>query len=726
MFDSNQFVFGFGRRMRLFLQTEETECGMACVAMVANYHGYRTSLLELRQRFSISMKGTTFAGLAQIAQSLGMSTRPVKVDMPNLSQLKLPCILHWNFNHYVVLSSVNSRSITIYDPSAGVRQVRLADVSRLFTGVAIELWPGEQFIKKKAGPQFRLRDLLGNITGWESWLAKLILLGITIEIFGLTSPLFLQWIVDDVIVTGDKDLLTTLAIGYLIILLVQQSVVTLRAWGVIYFSTSLGLQWRANVLTHLLSLPVAYFERRHLGDVVSRFSSVDQIQRTISTSALETILDGLMTVVTLAMMFIYSPTMTLVGLIAVVLYGVMRSLLYRYHREALQDAIIQSARQDSQILETLRGIKTIKLFQRQNERRSTWVNAYIEKINADLRAQRLELAFKIGNGLIGGLANIAVLCIGALLVVDQHITAGVLLAFLAYKTQFDSRIVAFIGKMLELRMLGLQVDRVADIVLTDREPEMSTSIRPDVLTVPSIELKNLCFRYSEQEPFVLNEISLFVKPGESVVITGKSGCGKSTLLNILLGILSPTTGGVMLDGVLLTSETVQDARAIIGSVLQDDVLFAGSIASNISFFDPDVDVEWVMECSRHAAIYDDIMAMPMRFETLVGDMGTILSGGQKQRVLLARALYKRPKILILDEATSFLDSSSESCVNRSISRLQITRIIVAHRMETIASAARRIVIHGGRIIEDVQQDQVPMTPMPDRDDMKGSYISAIK
>jgi ATP-binding cassette subfamily B protein RaxB len=466
--------------------------------------------------------------------------------------------------------------------------------------------------------------------------------------------------------------------------------------------TTLSLQWRANVFSHLISLPVQYFEKRHLGDVASRFGATDQIQRTLTTSFLEAILDGLMTVVTLAMMFIYSPMLGGIAAGAMLLYATGRLAWYSPLRHATEEQIIHAARQQSHFLETVRGVKAIKLFQRQDERRASWLALVVDQINAELRTQRLQLFYKVLNGLLFGIENILIVWLGARLVLDGNFSVGVLIAFTAYKSQFDNRVSALIDKFFELKMLRLQGERLADIVLT--EPESSGNVHgmTDIDALPpTIAVRGLRYRYAEQEPFVLDGVDFELAAGESVAIVGPSGCGKTTLLNVLLGILPATIGEILVGGEPVERLGVDMLRKMVGTVLQDDVLFAGSIADNISFFDPHADFAWVARCAELAAISTDIASMPMGYNTLVGDMGTVLSGGQKQRVLLARALYKRPRILFMDEATSHLDISKERQVNHAIQALKMTRVIIAHRPETIASAGRVISLTAGKIVRDV-------------------------
>ena len=693
--------FGFGRKLPLMLQTEAAECGLASLAMVAGYHGFQTDISSMRRLFLVSIKGTTLGHLIQMAHALQMNTRPVKLDLEDLPQLRMPCILHWNFNHFVVLKEVTKKGVVIHDPAIGIRRMTFEEVSDTFTGVALELWPNTGFRKVTYKQRLSLRELMGNVTGLFRSLSQVLVLAISLEVFALVSPFFLQWVIDNVIVSADRDLLTTLALGFGLLMLMQQLVMTLRSWVIMHMATTLNVQWRANVFTHLLNLPVQYFEKRHLGDVVSRFGSIDLIQRTLTSSFVEAILDGIMTLVTLVMMFVYSPKLAWIAVGAMVLYGIGRWAWYSPLRAATEEQIIHAAKQQSHFLETIRGVKTIKLFLRQDERRATWLTLLVDQINADLRTQKLHVAFRLLNGILFGVERILIIWLGASLVLDGNFTIGVLTAFIAYKDQFDSRVASLIDKAVEIKMLRLQGERLADIVLAEAEDTQQATVQLEPTEVEaSIAVRGLRFRYADQEPWVLDGIDLDIEAGESVAIVGPSGCGKTTLVNAILGIRPPVEGEVMIGGYSVKQMGFETLRGMIGTVMQDDSLFAGSITDNISFFDNKVDHERVEACAKLAAIHEEIVAMPMGYATLIGDMGTALSGGQKQRVLLARALYKQPRILLLDEATSHLDTTREAMVNASVRSLNLTRVVVAHRPETIAAADRVIVLSDGKIVSD--------------------------
>ncbi|MDU8571413.1 peptidase domain-containing ABC transporter [Pseudomonas syringae] len=698
----NAFTFGVGTKLPVVLQTEATECGLACMAMIARYHGQHSDLFSLRKRLSPSMKGVNLKQLISMAAQLGLGSRALRVELSALGQLQLPCVLHWNFNHFVVLREVTAYGVVLHDPARGLCKLSLDEVSAAFTGVALEVWPESDFQPVAARPPISLRKLLGRVHGFGRVLTHVLLLALALELCTILSPFFMQTVIDKVLVSADLDLLAVLAIGFGILLIMQHTVALARGWALMYLSTMLGEQWQINVFTHLLRLPVAFFERRHLGDIVSRFGSLKSIQQTVTTSFIEAILDGLMTVITLGLMIAYSPKLALVAVVAMVIYALARWAWFGPLRRASENQLVHAARQQSHFLESVRGVRTIKLFNRPEQRCSAWSALLVEEINAGLHPQKLQLAYRTFNGVLFGLVTIIVIWLGATLVLEGQFSAGMLIAFNSYKEQFNGRVAALIDKIVDVIMLRLHGERLADIVLQDAEPVSGLDGSDDASSenVPSLEVRDVRFRYSEYEPYVLDGVSIHVRAGESVAIVGPSGGGKSTLLNVMLGILAPSAGSVLLDGQPVGPDHVSRLRRLTGTVLQDDVLFAGSIGDNISFFETSADQQWIEQCARLAAVHDDIAQMPMGYNTLVGDMGTVLSGGQKQRVLLARALYKRPQLLFLDEATSHLDITREAAVNQALETLNITRIIVAHRPETIRSADRVVALANGRIAYD--------------------------
>jgi ATP-binding cassette, subfamily B, bacterial CvaB/MchF/RaxB len=646
----------------------------------------------MRRRFAVSLKGLPLAGMIRAANAINLTARPLRLEMEALGQLKLPCVLHWNFNHYVVLSKIKGNRLTIHDPALGLRTVSMEEASKCFTGFALELWPNPGFEPSSKIQRIPLSVVLGQLHGWMRPMVYVLLLAVVLELIALLSPLFMQFVLDEVIPANDRSLLMLLALGFGILYLAQNVISLMRSAVLLHVNTLFSVQARGNLFHHLLKLPLSFFIKRSLGDVASRFMSIDVIQRTVTTSFIEAVLDGLMASATLALMLVYSPKLAAISLVALGLYVLGRLLWYRPLHTATEEQIVNASKQQSHFLESVRGVRAIKLFGRAERRHSSWLNLLVRQVNSDLKTQYMHLLYTSANSVIFSVENILIVYFGATAVLDGQLSAGVLLTFLAYKTQFGSRVTSLVNKYFDLKMLNLQLDRVSDFII--EKPEADPVNLPygeeAPALEPSVELRGLAFRYGEHEKEIFSNVDLTVAPGEFVAIAGPSGCGKSTMMQVMLGVYPPTRGSVLIGGVDIGTIGLQRLRGMIGTVMQDDELFAGTIADNISFFDDGADLDWIKECARLAAVHEEIGAMPMGFHTFIGDMGSVLSGGQKQRILLARALYKRPTLLLLDEATSHLDVYKEKQVNDAISALNITRIIIAHRPDTLASADRVI------------------------------------
>lgn len=702
--DLAHLSFWRSQRLPVLLQTEAAECGLACLSMVASYWGHQSDISSMRRRFSVSLKGVTLKGLMAMAQGLALHARPLKLDMQHLPELKLPAILHWDLNHFVVLKSVSGSHAVIHDPAVGERRLALAEVAKHFTGVALELTPTAEFKKAEEKQQFSLLSLMGRVVGLKRGLLQLLVLGLALQVCALVAPFYMQWLVDEALLAADRDLITVLGCGFLLLVLVQTAIGAVRSWITTVLATNLNLQWLSNAFAHLLKLPLPYFEKRHTGDIVSRFNSIQTMQRSLTTQFVEGAIDGVLVLATLGMMLVYSPLLAGVACIAVLLYVLLRWVLFKAMREATAEQIIHAAKQQTHFLESVRGIQSIRLFGRAAERRASWTNALADQFNADLRIAKLSVSYQTANTLLFSAERVIVIWMAALAVLDNRFSVGMLFAFVSYKDQFSQRMASLVDKLFELRMLRLHGERVADIVLTDAEADGS-DVEVDMDDIsPSIEIRNLTFRYAASEPYVLSGLNLHIPAGQCIAITGPSGCGKTTLMKLLLGLLEPTEGEILVGGIKLGSLGLANYRQLLGTVMQEDTLFAGSIADNISFFAPSPNYQQVQACAHLAAVHAEIAAMPMAFNTLVGDIGSGLSGGQKQRILLARALYKNPKLLVLDEATSHLDTHNEQAVNAAIRKIPLTRVIVAHRPETIAMAQRVVVLRQGNIVQDVMQE----------------------
>jgi ATP-binding cassette subfamily B protein RaxB len=683
-------------------QSEAAECGLACLAMIAAYHGQRSDLASLRRRYPVSLKGMTLVGVIDAAERMGLAGRPLRLEPVSLARLRLPAILHWDMSHFVVLKRVarNGR-IVIQDPALGERRLLPAEVSDHFTGVALEVAPAAGFQPGGQIVKQRLADLIGSTRGLGSPLAQTLVLSLILQAFVLAGPFYMQLAVDEGVVNDDRGLLTVLAFGFGLAMLFNAAAGLLRARILVYLQSRLAFDIGSGLFAHLLRLPLTFFERRHVGDLVSRFGSIEPIRNLLAEGLISALVDGAMAVLTAGMVFLYSARLGLVVLGALCVYALLRITFYRMFRQRSLDLVHARARENSIFIETARAIQSIKVFNRESSRKALWSNRYAEVMATNAGVERLKGGFKALNDVVFGCENLGVIYLGALAVLDGRMTIGMLFAFVAYKQQFVDKAVRLIEKAIEFRMLDLHLERLADITQAEPEPGQD---RTSYRTPPSgrIEVRNLSFRYGPSESFVFEHVNFVVEPGDYLAIIGPSGGGKTTLMKVMLGLLDPTDGEVLIDGLPLGTFGARALRDHVGVVMQDDQLLSGSIADNICFFDQAFDHAHMQHCAEIACVHDDIVRMPMSYDSLIGDMGSSLSGGQRQRILLARALYRRPRLLFMDEGTSHLDTEVEARVNAAIRGLGLTRIIIAHRPETIASAARRITIMNGRLRELVQ------------------------
>ncbi len=683
--------------MQIIYQSEAAECGLACLAMVAGAYGYKTDMASLRQRHSLSLKGATLQHLMQLADQLGLAARALRLEPDELSQLKLPCILHWQMSHFVVLVKVKGNKIQILDPASGQRDLSLADIDQSFTGIALELSPTAVFKQDDQRKKLRVRQFWSSASGLWPALLRILLMSLVLQFFLLIAPYYMQLVVDEVLVSRDLDLLYVLAMGFGLVLLLQILTNTLRSWLVLHLSSVLNLQLATNLFRHLLHLPLSFFEKRHMGDIVSRFGSLHQLRELLTNSLIEALIDGLMACAVLVLLFVYQPVLASVVLAAVLLYALLRFVFYSALKQCTEQSIVAQAKEQSGFMESVRAIQSVQLFSKQSQRLSLWQNQYSDAVDQQFRLGRWQLSLQAVHQLLFGVEHIVVIYLAALAVLDNAFSVGMLFAFASYKSQFTQRAAAFIDHWVEFSMLELHLQRLADIALT--ETEKSGENQPYLQLQGHIELRDLNFRQAEQDPWLFQQLNFQLSPGESVAIVGPSGVGKTSLLKIMLGLATAQQGKVLIDGMELASFGMQHYRSQIAAVMQNDQLLSGSVMDNISFFSPKPDLPHLMHCAELAAIHQDIVAMPMGYNTLIGDMGSALSGGQKQRLLIARALYHRPRLLLLDEATSHLDLMLEARVNQAIRQLKITRLIVAHRPDTILTADRILLLQQGQLTD---------------------------
>ncbi|AMN13239.1 MAG: peptidase domain-containing ABC transporter [Alteromonas macleodii] len=718
------------KRVPVVLQSEAAECGLACMTMIAQYYSDKRDLNALRQSVSVSLRGTTLKDVMRIASDLGFQTRAIKIEMEHLAQLSCPAILHWNMNHFVVLTKAKGKTLTIHDPALGERKLTYSEASKYITGIALEVTPSDTFSPKKSAPRLGLSQFFTRTTGFKRNLLTLFALSIVLQLFALASPYYMQIVVDDVLIYNNDALLKALAIGFALLLIIETFTSGIRKFVILSVSSRLQLQMSASVFKHLLSLPLDYFDKRHIGDVVSRFGSLASIREFLTTGLVTALLDGLMAVITLAVMILYSPKLTLVVVAIMLAYLSVRLGLLPFIKRLTTERIALAALEQSHFMESVRAILPIRVYSQEVQRHGQWQNKLVATLNKDITLGKINIGSALTNQLLFGAENLVVVYIGASLVMEGTLSIGMLLAFMAYKARFVSALDGVVNKLIELSMLGVHFNRLSDILLTPSQqkplslktkddtfekqnvhfsnadvPNSSTSnsLAPNVLTpdgasTPSLldaktrpvalKATALSYRYSETNAWVFKNLMFSVHSGEIVAITGDSGCGKSTMLKCLMGLYPVSEGNI---------EHPSSTNPVIASVLQEDTCLSGTIAQNICCFEEAPDLKKMVYVAQLACIHEEIMQMPMQYHSLVGDMGSSLSGGQKQRLLLARALYQEPDILFLDEASSHLDMENEAQINHHLKSLNMTRIIVAHRPQSIAMADKVYRLENGNL-----------------------------
>ncbi|CAK2862055.1 ATP-binding cassette, subfamily B, bacterial RaxB [Vibrio crassostreae] len=676
----------------LVLQNEVSECGLASLAMISSFHGYQIDLASIRRLISLDRQGMSLQELIEVSGAVNMAGRAVKCDIDQIHKLTLPCILHWNLDHFVVLTGVNNKHVYINDPAIGKRKLTFGQFSDSYTGIALELAPTTNFKKENVQQVIKIGHLWTSIKGLKRSLAALLSLSIVLQVFILISPYYIQLTIDDVLISNDHPLLVVLLVGFSFIVVAQVGVSLLRRWILLKLSSSLNIQMGSNLFFHLLRLPMEYFEKRHVGDVVSRFGSLNRIREMITSNFVEALMDGFMAIILLIMMFTYSSVLTYMVLGISLFSAAIQIAFFFPSRMITEETIAAKAKEDTIFLESIRAVQTIKLFSRETNRQSIWLNRYVEVINLDIRLGKLELVKDSLTKLLNGVEPLLVLFLGATAIMDGQFTIGMLLAFIAYKTQFTNSFEALVRNLLCLKLVRLHLERLSDIALQDKEICQTQSFSHSGKSSGSgtLRLRNVGFQYSDNSQWVFRHLSLSVEPGETVAITGASGSGKTTLLKVILGLLRPTEGEIFVGEFNQQDLPINQFRSNIGTVMQSDTLLSGTLMENISMFDTNIDEEFLIKCCEDACIMDEIRALPLGLNTPVGDMGSGFSGGQLQRIYLARALYKRPTLLCLDESTSHLDGQNESLINQNIKQLNITKIIIAHRENTIKLADRVI------------------------------------
>lgn len=672
-------------KLPMIFQEEMAECAHACIAMIAYFWGCKFSLIALRQLHQTSTRGMNVLQMNQIFEQLGFKTRVLRVLLQDLCKVKTPAILHWNNNHFVVLKKVKRHAIVVHDPVLGVRIYQHKEAVRFFSGIVLEIEKTEYSALVGHSAPLTMVTFLKSILGMPKILGLMLVLSLLIELMQIINPMFMQYVTDYVVGSNTLSQMYGLGLGCMIFGMLQGVTEFLRSHLILYTSMQITESFATEVFRHLLQLPLKFFAHRHPSDIQSKFQSIDQFKTQLSTDLFQTCLDGLMIVVTLFVMFIYSPILAGIMLSTFSLYGLSLYWSIRRYKRQMGTALVLHAKSSVTFHETLRGIAPVKSFLKEALWFQLWRNDYVDALNHDIQISKTQIRFRVFHQVLCHVEYIMIICVGAGMVVSQRLSIGMLLAFLAYRMILVNKFASFIQYIFSYQGLNLQLQRLQDLI--DQEPEIAQStVQPPEHISGAIQVQGISFSYPGYTQPVLKEVSFCVQPGEKIAIIGPSGCGKTTLVKILMGLEQPTAGTIFLDELPLALFGLQNFRKFSAAVMQDDMLFSGSIVDNITFFSAEIDLAYVHEVAKIACIHDTIIAMPMGYESLIGQTHTSISGGQKQRILLARALYKKPKFLFLDEATSHLDVHLESAINQALRACHMTQIIVAHRPATIAMA----------------------------------------
>jgi ATP-binding cassette, subfamily B, bacterial CvaB/MchF/RaxB len=698
-----------GDRVEVIHQVEAAECGFACLAMVLSKYGSETNMRAFRSRYRVSLHGADLATLSEVAHDFGLVTRALRAEMSALSKLHLPCIVHWDFNHFVVLERVGRTSVEIVDPAFGRCTYGLEEFSKHFTGVVLELAPGPDYRRRPLVQRLRLRDILNGFIGLRPSLVHLLVLSIVLQCISLIAPQFLQQGIDQVAANKDIHFLAPLVLGFGLVYLLRISFTTLQKLLALHLGTQISYQSQRNLFRHMLTLPIRYFESRSVGDIVSRFESFEPINSMVTGDAISTLLNGGTAVITAILLFVYSPLLAGIVLGVLGLSILVKVVFLPAQRRLATDSIVAGAKEDTVFMETIRGMQSIKALAGERLRFQSWDAVYTDAINTKLRSDKLEIIASIPTSAVDLLDNIGIPAIGFYFIIQGQFSIGMLYAFLAYKDSFYAAAESLIDVIAKFWMNRLHLERLGDIALEAPETKAIAGVhsKTNAPTIPAtpidrvrtLELRGVSFRYADHEPNLFAPIDLTLRANENVVLIGPSGSGKTTLVKILSSLEQPSDGTLFVNGSPLQMNQFASYRRRIGMVLQSDRLFAGSVASNIAFFAEQIDQEKVVEVAQLCAIHDEIMAMPMGYETLVGDMGSSLSSGQQQRILLARSLYRNPDYLFFDEGTANIDPANEWRILKNLRSAGFGIFCVAHHPACLELADRVLELKDGKLQE---------------------------
>lgn len=641
----------------------------------------------MRNLGNVSSNGTTLKDIIDVATKLKMESRVVRVELPELEKLNNPCIIHWNMNHFVVLKHLNKKKAILHDPAIGKIEVDINTFDTKFTGIALILEPDFNFEKKDERESLSAWQIFNNSIGLGKTLTTIFAFSVILELLGIILPIINQIIIDTIINTDNLSTLNSIIISFLFLIFIKALVSLIRTQSSINLRSNFIFQWRKNILDHMLKLPYYWFEQRHIGDINSKFSSIKKITDVLTDQFLVMILDLIVSIGLIIILLIYSLTIGFLILLTLVFFIGYRFFFIFTLAKHTKNKLIFEANAESFFIERIKGIISVKTFNIEEKESLKWSNYEIDSINTDIKIRKITMYSEVFNTILFGLQSAMILWIGANYVIDGYLTVGMIVAIITYKDIFSVRSARLVDYLISFKLVKLELSRLSDIILSKKE----ISMEEDNLFLSKInrteklilELKNISFRYADNLPWIFQNLSLSIECGDNVAIIGPSGCGKSTLLKIMIGLIQPNNGEILLNGYSIEKIGLSNYRRIIGTVMQEDFLFSGSIAENISLSDNKINMEKVISSAKLANIEEDIRNMIMGYNTIITDIGNSLSGGQKQRIILARALYKNPKIIFLDEATSSLDSINEEKINFAISSLPVPKIIISHKESTL-------------------------------------------
>ena len=690
------------RRIPVIQQLTATDCGATCLAMVLGYHGKTVRLDEVRDVCGTDRNGTDALAVLDAARWHGLVGRGVRLEIEDLDCLDPGSILHWEFNHFVVFEGASASAVDIVDPALGRRRVAMADFRKSFTGVALLLEPSDDFEENTRDTKrvWRyVRQVLSHSSEWSRVLVTSLLL----QLFALAVPILTGALVDRVVPRNDTHLLLVLCAGMVSLVGFQFIVTLIRSVLLLHLRTYLDGRMTLGFLDHLVQLPYAFFQRRSAGDLMMRLNSNTTIREILTSGALSGLLDGSLVGLYLVIMLLASPAMALIvfGL------GVLQMMVFLVSRRAQRDlnakALQVQAKGQGYQVEIFAGIETLKAMGGEQRAVEHWSNLFVDSLNVSLDKGRLMAMVDSLTGALRQASPLILLAYGTTRVLGGQMSLGTMLGLNALAAGFLGPLANLVQTASQLQLLGSYVDRIDDVLDTPPEQDRS-KVRHATRIRGRITLDRVSFKYGTLAPLVVDDVSIDVQPGACVAIVGPSGSGKSTLARLLVGLYPATSGRVLYDGVDLAELDLRSIRRQVGMVPQSPYLFGASMRGNIALSDPTLRIDAVVEAAKLASIHEDVMAMPMGYETLLADGGASLSGGQRQRVALARALVHRPSILLLDEATSALDAVTERRVQASLQSLRCTRIVIAHRLSTIQAADVILVMDGGKIVEQGTHD----------------------